>query len=70
VGDGSGDERLTGLATLSTYLDGWQALHGGYDPRGNRLVRWWLSLSYAVARPVAAALHLPEGVGLQGQRQR
>jgi CDP-diacylglycerol--glycerol-3-phosphate 3-phosphatidyltransferase len=49
---------------LSTYLDGWQALHGGYDPRGNRLVRWWLSLSYAVARPLATRRVSPDLVTL------
>jgi CDP-diacylglycerol--glycerol-3-phosphate 3-phosphatidyltransferase len=54
-------ERLT---SLTGYLDGWQALHGGYDPRGNRLVRWWLSLSYSVARPLAAARVSPDLVTL------
>jgi phosphatidylglycerophosphate synthase len=57
VGDQEGVERLT---SLEEYLDGWQALHGGYDPRGNPLVRWWLSLSYAVARPFAAARVSPD----------
>jgi phosphatidylglycerophosphate synthase len=61
VGDQESVERLT---TLTGYLDGWQALHGDYDPRGNRLVRWWLSLSYAVARPIAAARVSPDLVTL------
>jgi phosphatidylglycerophosphate synthase len=61
VGDQEGVERLT---TLEEYLDGWQALHGDYDPRGNPLVRWWLSLSYAVARPLAVARVSPDLVTL------
>jgi CDP-diacylglycerol--glycerol-3-phosphate 3-phosphatidyltransferase len=35
------------------WLDGWQALHGGYDPRRNPVVGRWLSLVFAVGRPVA-----------------
>jgi phosphatidylglycerophosphate synthase len=61
VGDQEGVERLT---TLEEYLDGWQALHGDYDPRGNPLVRRWLSLSYAVARPLAVARVSPDLVTL------
>ena len=37
------------------YLDRWAELHGGYDPRGSRLVGGWLRLVHAVARPLAAA---------------
>jgi phosphatidylglycerophosphate synthase len=61
VGDQEGVERLT---SLEEYLDGWQALHGDYDPRGNPLVRRWLSLSYAVARPLAVARVSPDLVTL------
>jgi phosphatidylglycerophosphate synthase len=49
------------------YLDGWRQLHGGYDPRRNRLVRGWLSGAYVVARPCAAAGLSPDlvtGLGL------
>jgi CDP-diacylglycerol--glycerol-3-phosphate 3-phosphatidyltransferase len=42
------------------YLDGWRELHGGYDPRRNVLVRWWLTLTYAVARPPARAGVAPD----------
>lgn len=36
------------------YFDRWQVLHGGYDPRtGNPFLRGWLSLVYAIARPLA-----------------
>jgi CDP-diacylglycerol--glycerol-3-phosphate 3-phosphatidyltransferase len=48
------------------YLDGWQRLHGGYDPRGNRLVRGWLSGAYVVARPFAAAAVAPDLVTALG----
>ena len=48
------------------YLDRWAALHGGYDPRGNVLVRGWLSGAYAVARPLAAARVPPDLVTVAG----
>ena len=48
------------------YLDGWQTLHGGYDPRGNALVRGWLSGAYVVARPFAAAGLSPDLVTALG----
>ncbi len=52
--------------TREEYLDGWQRLHGGYDPRGNALVRGWLTGSYAVARPVAATGTSPDVVTVVG----
>lgn len=48
------------------YLDRWAALHGGYDPRGNALVRGWLLFAYAVARPLASARVPPDLVTLGG----
>ena len=42
------------------YFDRWVSTHGGYDPRSNALVRWWLGIAYAVARPLAAARVLPD----------
>ena len=48
------------------YFDRWTALHGGYEPRRNVLVRGWLSLAYAVARPLAAARVPPDLVTLAG----
>ena len=48
------------------YLDGWQRLHGGYDPRANPLVRGWLSGAYVVARPFAKAGVAPDLVTLAG----
>ena len=36
------------------YFDRWSALHGGYDPRtGNAWLRGWLTMVYAIARPLA-----------------
>jgi phosphatidylglycerophosphate synthase len=35
------------------YLAAWSRWHGGTDPSESRLVRGWLSLAYAAARPVA-----------------
>ena len=48
------------------YFDGWADLHGGYDPRGSALVRWWLSGVYAVAGPLAAARVPPDAVTALG----
>jgi phosphatidylglycerophosphate synthase len=42
------------------YLDGWARLHGDYDPRGNALVRSWLTMTYVVARPLARARFSPD----------
>lgn len=36
------------------YFDTWSALHGGYDPRtGSAWLRGWLTMVYAIARPLA-----------------
>lgn len=36
------------------YFDRWSVLHGGYDPRtGNPWLRGWLTMVYAIARPLA-----------------
>ncbi len=36
------------------YFDEWSVLHGGYDPRtGNPWLRGWLTMVYAIARPLA-----------------
>ncbi len=36
------------------YFDKWSALHGGYDPRtGSAWLRGWLTMAYAIARPLA-----------------
>jgi phosphatidylglycerophosphate synthase len=35
------------------YLAAWSRWHGGTDPAASRLVHGWLSLAYALARPIA-----------------
>jgi CDP-diacylglycerol--glycerol-3-phosphate 3-phosphatidyltransferase len=40
---------------LDTYLDRWSATHEGYDARPTRLLRGWLTLMHAAARPLATA---------------
>lgn len=55
-----------GVTTRDGYFDGWAALHGGYDPRSNVLVRGWLSLAYAVARPLARTRVPPDLVTAGG----
>lgn len=52
------------LASRDAYFDAWRDLHGGYDPRDGTLVRWWLSLTYVLARPVARAGVPPDAVTL------
>lgn len=37
----------------AAYSQGWSRLHGGYDPGRSALVRGWLALTYALARPLA-----------------
>jgi phosphatidylglycerophosphate synthase len=48
--------RAPGAAVLSRdeYLAAWAGWHGGTRPADSRLVRGWLSLAYALARPLAA----------------
>jgi CDP-diacylglycerol--glycerol-3-phosphate 3-phosphatidyltransferase len=48
------------------YFDRWADTHGGYDPRSNVLVRGWLTVAYAVARPLAAARVPPDLVTFAG----
>jgi CDP-diacylglycerol--glycerol-3-phosphate 3-phosphatidyltransferase len=55
-----------GLADRETYFDRWAELHGGYDPRSNVLVRGWLIVAYAVARPLAHAGVAPDAVTVLG----
>lgn len=58
-----GGGRLVGR---EPFFDGWAELHGGYDPRSNTLVRWWLTGAYVVARPLARAHVAPDLVTLLG----
>ena len=54
------------VPTRSAYLDRWQELHGGYDPRRSRLVGPWLAVVYAVARPFARLGVPPDLVTMLG----
>lgn len=54
------------VPTREEYLDRWATLHGGYDPRGSRLVGPWLTFVYAVARPFARLGVPPDVVTLLG----
>jgi len=54
------------VLSRSDYLDRWQVLHGGYDPRSSRLVGPWLGTIYALARPVAGMGVPPDAVTLLG----
>jgi phosphatidylglycerophosphate synthase len=47
------------------YFDEWQQLHGGYDPRTATVwVRFWLTLVYRIARPLARRGVAPDVVTL------
>ena len=42
------------IPSREEYFDEWSVLHGGYDPRtGNPWLRGWLTMVYAIARPLA-----------------
>lgn len=48
------------------YLDRWSTLHGGYDPRGSRIVGPWLAVVHALASPFARLGVSPDVVTLLG----
>lgn len=49
------------------YFARWADLHGGYDPRtGGRVVRWWLTMVHAFARPFVALRIPPDGITVLG----
>ena len=52
--------------TREGYLQRWAELHGGVDPRGNRLVLGWLTLIHALASPLARAGWSPNAVTTLG----
>ena len=60
------EDAVPQLPDRAGYFDRWAALHGGYDPRGNVLVRGWLLFAYAVARPLAAARVPPDLITVTG----
>lgn len=50
----------------SAYLARWSALHGGFDPASSVWVNGWLSMAYALARPLARRAVSPHLVTLLG----
>ena len=48
------------------YFDRWAGLHGGVDPRASVMVRGWLTMTYALARPLAAQRVSPDWLTLAG----
>ncbi len=48
------------------YLDRWSRLHGGVDPASSSLIRTWLGITYALARPLARARVSPDALTLVG----
>ncbi len=42
------------MLSRDEYLAAWSTWHGGTDPTESRIVHGWLSLAYALARPLAA----------------
>lgn len=54
------------VPSRTAYLDRWQELHAGYDPRTSPLVHGWLSVVYVVARPFARLGVPPDLVTLLG----
>jgi phosphatidylglycerophosphate synthase len=48
------------LPSRDSYLQQWSQLHGGYDPRSNTMVRWWLFMTYDIARLPARARVSPD----------
>lgn len=48
------------------YFSRWSELHGGMDPRSNRLVSFWLTLVHALAKPLVRLGASPDTVTLVG----
>lgn len=58
--------RLLIVRERDAYFERWSELHGGYDPRSSRVIAAWLTLVYALARPLAAARLAPDVVTASG----
>lgn len=57
---------MSALPDRDGYFARWSGLHGGVDPRANGLVRGWLTLTYTLARPLAARRVSPDTLTLSG----
>ena len=52
--------------TRSEYFERWAVLHGGLDPRTSIPVQAWLTVTYGLARPLAAMRMSPNAVTVMG----
>lgn len=52
--------------TRQEYFQRWAELHGGLDPRTSLPVQFWLTVTYGLARPLAALGLSPDAVTLLG----
>jgi CDP-diacylglycerol--glycerol-3-phosphate 3-phosphatidyltransferase len=52
--------------TRGEYFERWAVLHGGLDPRTSIPVQAWLTITYALSRPLVAVRMSPNAVTLLG----
>jgi len=52
--------------TRPEYFARWSQLHGGVEPESSWLIKGWLTMSYAVGRPLARAGFSPNAVTMLG----
>ncbi len=52
--------------TRSEYFERWATLHGGLDPRTSIPVQAWLTITYILAKPLAAMRLSPDAVTVVG----
>jgi phosphatidylglycerophosphate synthase len=57
---------VTTVPTREEYFARWAELHGDYHPSSNWMVRVWLSIIYALARPLAALRVPPDAITVFG----
>jgi phosphatidylglycerophosphate synthase len=55
------------VMTRDEYFAQWAELHGGYNPAsGGRIVRWWLTMVHAIAKPLVALRVSPDAITVFG----
>jgi len=52
--------------SVQEYFQRWSTLHGGVDPRGSVLIKFWLTFAYVAARPLVAMRFTPNAVTMLG----
>lgn len=57
---------MSALPDRDGYFERWSGLHGGVDARASPLVRGWLTLTYVMARPLAARRVPPDALTVVG----